>query len=120
MKDEGYMRLEDAEKSNAPIWRDKEGYYHPITEISDRYLENIVNSLYKWRGNISNAMNAGWSTLGMVSGEMAEYAIEGGITFLEEKVDEIQVWIEALEDEQTRREEGGDEYDYYYVINEEL
>ncbi len=112
-----YPSLVDAEADNCPIWKDKNGLYHPIIKMNDSHLRNVVAYLKVRKEGLSEASSAGWMHLCSLQGEMAQYITEGALDQIDDELSGIGAMIGVFHQEQLRREGSGKEWRHPWVIN---
>lgn len=104
------------DRYKCPIWIDREGNYHPITIIHERYLGNIINFLNRGIHYLSEGIDDGWRVLGMLNGEMAQMQVEGELEALEEKRLGVIYIRDIMLKEVDRRAGKAPEWDYGFTI----
>lgn len=96
-------------RKQTKLWTIKDGSKIRICDMSDSHLDNTLKLLKKVTDTETrNAISAGYSLLSTINGEMAEYAIEGELSSLEESgldPSELFPLYENLLNEKERRKE---------------
>lgn len=115
-----FKNYEDATLFECPIWKDKEGMYHPLIKMSDMYLVNVINYLLRKRSALEQSQTDGLRLMGTMQGEMALDTMESGIEMLGEDITEINLMLETFRSEQLRREGTGTEWDVAWCINADI
>jgi hypothetical protein len=113
-----FLNEGEALKAGAPVWKDKEERYWPIDRMTETHLNNTIAWLKKSQAGAHQRISDGFRALGQVHGEMAELAIEDGITSLENDIDDMEDMLNIFNSEKLRREGVGGEWDGSYIINE--
>lgn len=85
------------------VWTTRDGDRIPVRELTDRHLFNIIQWLWKQYQMNDEAIALGYSMLGYIQGDMAQYQVESDITHLEQLQAVITFWQGVMDKEVHQR-----------------